>query len=138
MTEAIQASTDEPGRGGTPGHIDMEVFVGYILLGGVLLSAGLVGAGLIWHWAATGTLGLRSSIGRMNLYEFVATDIRQVTRGAVRPHLLVSLGVAALMLTPYARVLVSMLYFALAERNGKYAVFTAFVFAVLTYSLFLR
>lgn len=138
MTETIQASTGEPGRAGTPGHVDMEAFVGYILLGGVLLSAGLAGAGLIWHWAATGTLGLTYSIGRMNLYQFVVADIRQVSHDAVSPHLLVSLGVAALMLTPYARVLVSMLYFALVERNGKYTVFTAFVLAVLTYSVFLR
>ena len=43
-----------------------------------------------------------------------------------------------LLLTPYVRVLASMLYFALVERNLKYSVFTAFVLLVLTYSLFLR
>jgi hypothetical protein len=31
-----------------------------------------------------------------------------------------------------------MVYFAVAERNIKYTVFTGFVLAVLTYSLFLR
>jgi uncharacterized membrane protein len=41
------------------------------------------------------------------------------------------------MLTPYIRVLASLLYFAFVERNRKYTVFTGFVFAVLTYSLFL-
>jgi hypothetical protein len=30
----------------------------------------------------------------------------------------------------------SMLYFAFVERNAKYAVFTAFVLAMLTYGLF--
>jgi len=138
MTEAVQTSTGEPGRARAPEHADMEVFVSYILPGGVLLSVGLVGAGLIWHWAATGTLGLNYSIGRMNLIQFVVADIRQVTHDAVRPRLLVSLGIAALMLTPYSRVLVSMLYFAFVERNGKYTLFTGFVFVVLTYSLFLR
>jgi uncharacterized membrane protein len=40
------------------------------------------------------------------------------------------------MLTPYVRVLASMLYFVLVERNVKYGLFTGFVLAVLTYSLF--
>ena len=31
-----------------------------------------------------------------------------------------------------------MVFFALVERNWKYTLFTTFVFAVLTYSLFLR
>ena len=43
-----------------------------------------------------------------------------------------------LLLTPLVRVLASLLFFALAERNWKYALFTGFVLAVLTYSLFLR
>jgi len=43
-----------------------------------------------------------------------------------------------LLLTPYARVLASMLYFALVERNRKYTAFTTFVLLTLTYSLFLR
>jgi uncharacterized membrane protein len=119
-------------------HFDMEVLVGYILFGGVLMSIVLVAAGLVWGWIATGHLGLDYSISGMNLFEFVLTDARQVVTDAVRPSLLVNLGIAALMLTPYMRVLASMLYFALVERNGKYTLFTGFVFGVLTYSLFLR
>ena len=119
-------------------RFDMEVIVGYILRGGVLLSMTLVTAGLIWRWIATGHLGLEYSIGGMNLFEFVVTDARKVAADAVRPRLLVNLGIAALMLTPYARVLASMLYFAFVERNAKYTLFTGFVFSVLTYSLFLR
>jgi uncharacterized membrane protein len=42
------------------------------------------------------------------------------------------------MFTPYLRVAASAVYFALVERNLKYTLFTLFVFAVLTYSLFLR
>jgi len=47
-----------------------------------------------------------------------------------------NVGLAVLMLTPYARVLASVLYFALVERSAKYTIFTGFVLAVLTYSLF--
>jgi uncharacterized membrane protein len=116
----------------------MEGVVGYILLGGVLVSMALVVGGLLWHWAAAGHLGLEYSLAGMNLFQFVLADIRQVAADAFRPRLLVNLGVAVLLLTPYARVFASMVYFALVERNHKYALFTGFVFAVLTYSLFLR
>ena len=117
---------------------DMEVLVGYILLVGVLLSMALIAIGVVWHWVATGQLGLEYSISGMNLFKFVLVDIQQMFSGAFRPSLFVNLGIAALMLTPYVRVLASLLYFAFVERNGKYTVFTGFVFAVLTYSLFLR
>jgi uncharacterized membrane protein len=127
-----QAATKHTAR------FDMEIVVGYILLVGVLVSMVLVTAGLVWRWIATGHLGLDYSIGGMNLFEFVLADTRQVAADAVRPRLLVNLGIAALMLTPYARVLASMLYFAFVERNGKYTLFTGFVFTVLTYSLFLQ
>ena len=136
-----QRARTEAGRQAATEHtarFDMEIIVGYILLGGVLVSMTLVTAGLIWRWIATGQLGLDYSIGGMNLFEFVLTDLRQVAADAVRPRLLVNLGIAALMLTPYVRVLASMLYFAFVERNGKYTLFTGFVFSVLTYSLFLQ
>lgn len=69
----------------TPTRFDMEVIVGFVLLGGVLVSMALVGAGLTWRWMATGHLGFDYSISGMNLFEFVVTDIRQVADHAVRP-----------------------------------------------------
>ena len=138
MAQRAQTSASRPVPPAPAAHFDMEVLVGYTLLGGVLLSMALVAAGLIWRWIATGQLGLDYAISGMNLFEFVLTDIRQVADHAVRPRLLVNLGMATLLLTPYVRVLTSMLYFAFVERNGKYTLFTGFVFSVLTYSLFLR
>jgi len=118
--------------------LGMEILVGYVLLGGVLLSLALLVAGLGWRWIATGHMGLEYSIAGMNLLEFIAKDFRQVAGDDMRPRLLINLGLAALMLTPYARVLASMLYFAFEEHNWKYALFTGFVLSVLTYSLLLR
>jgi uncharacterized membrane protein len=125
-------------RGARTLEATMEVMIGYVLLGGVAISAVLVVAGLAWHWARTGHLGMDYTISRMNLFEFVVMDAREVASAAFRPRLLISLGIAVLMLTPYVRVLASMLFFAIAERNWKYSLFTGFVLAVLTYSLFLR
>ncbi len=121
-----------------PQKFDMEVLVGYILLGGVLLSVLLITLGVIWHWLTTRQLGLNYTISGMNLFQFVGRELQLAFHGGLRPRLLANLGIAVLMLTPYVRVLASMFYFAFAERNWKYTVFTGFVFAVLTYSLFLR
>ncbi len=117
---------------------DMEMLLGTILLFGVLLSAIFLVAGILWRWIATGHAQLDYTITGTNLFEFWMTDIRQITSGDFRPRLLVNIGIAFLLITPYIRVAASVIYFAAVERNLKYTVFTAFVLTILTYSLFLR
>ncbi len=117
---------------------DMDLLVGYILLGGVLLSMALVAAGLIWRWAATGNIGFDYRLAGMNLFELAVHDIRLSLDGAFRPRLLITSGIIVLMLTPYFRVAASVVYFAGVLKNWKYTAFTGFVLIVLTYSLFLR
>jgi uncharacterized membrane protein len=118
--------------------VRMDAVIGYVLLGGVVVSVVLVVAGLIGHWIRTGEVGVQYAIPKTNLFEFVVVEIRKVASGEFRPRLLISLGITALLLTPYVRVLASWLFFAFVEHNGKYSLFTGFVLAVLTYSLFLR
>jgi uncharacterized membrane protein len=132
-----------PDRKQLPAHASsrqgsMNTLIGYVLLGGVLLSIVLIVGGLIWHWIRAGYPGIAYTLPKMNLFQFVAAEIRDLIGGQLRPRLLVSLGIAALLLTPYLRVLVSLLFFAMVDHNWKYTVFTGFVLAVLTYSLFLR
>ncbi len=122
----------------TTNHFDMEILVGSILQYGLLLSVVLLVAGLAWHWITTRQLGIEYQVTSANLFQFLLADIRRAISGSLRPQLLVSLGLAALMMTPYTRVMASLAYFAFVERNWKYTLFTAFVFVVLTYSLFLR
>lgn len=55
----------------------------------------------------------------MNLFEFLPADIQQMFSGAFRPRLFVNLGIAALMLTPYVRVLASLLYFAVCATSKR-------------------
>jgi uncharacterized membrane protein len=117
---------------------DMESVIGYVLLTGVLLSITLTLAGLIWNWIGTGDLGLDYPLSGMNFFQFLLTNLHQLVSSDVRPRLLVNLGIAVLLFTPYLRVFVSIIFFALVERNWKYTLFTCFVFSVLTYSLFLR
>ena len=119
-------------------HIDVDLVIGYVLLGGVLTSMALLATGVAWHDVRTGELGLDYRLGDTTLFGFVVLDVQQLVAGEFRPRLLVNLGIAVLMLTPYARVLASMVYFGTVERNWKYTAITAFVLAVLTCSLFLR
>ncbi len=135
MSQACETDATEKEEGK---RAAIEVWIGYVLLGGVVASAALIIVGLLWGWLKTGRLGADYTIARMNLFEFVVADFRQVLAGDLRPRLLVNLGIAALLLTPYLRVLVSLLFFSMVEHNWKYSVFTGLVLAVLTYSLFLR
>lgn len=138
MSKTERLALDRQAGAARFANFDMEVLVGYILQIGVLLSMALIATGMIWRWINTGALAFDYTITGMNFFEFVLTDIQQMVAGAFRPRLLLNLGIATLMLTPFVRVFASMLYFAIVERNWKYTIFTAFVFSVLTYSLFLR
>jgi uncharacterized membrane protein len=116
----------------------METLVGWILFGGVALSSALLAIGLIWHRIVTGHLELNYTLAGANFSEFLLADVRELFSKAIQPRSLVDLGLAILMITPYVRVLASIAYFALSERDWKYSLFTTFVFAVLTFSLFQR
>ena len=119
-------------------RIDVDLVIAYVLLGGVLTSMALLATGVAWHDVRTGELGLDYRLSGTTLFGFVVLDVQQLVAGEFRPRLLVNLGMAVLMLTPYARVVASMVYFGCVEQNWKYTAITAFVLAVLTYSLFLR
>jgi hypothetical protein len=98
----------------------------------------LIATGLVWHRLKWGTFEwqLHYKLPATTVFGFLVADVEEATGEPARPRMLVNLGIAVLMLTPYVRVLMSMLYFTFVERNRKYAVFTAFVLAMLTYGLF--
>ena len=116
----------------------MDAVVGWVLLAGVASSMTLIVAGLAWHWATTGDLHFDYQLAGTTVAQFVVTDVRQLASGETRPRLLLNLAIALLMLTPYARVVASLLYFAVVEHDWKYTAFTGFVLTVLTLSLFGR
>jgi len=119
-------------------QLEMDVLVGYILLCGVLLSVALIVAGLLWKYIQTGGVRLEYELAGMNLFQFVVSEIHLAALGQIRPRLLVNMGIVVLMLTPFFRVLASVVYFLVVLKNWKYTTFTLFVLLVLTGSLFLR
>lgn len=116
-------------------RFDIERLVGLTLQLGVLTSLALIAVGLAWHRSTSGTWQLDYTLPATTVGGFVVADVRQAAAVPARPRLLVNLGIAVLLLTPYVRVLASMLYFVFVERNLKYGLFTAFVLGMLTYSL---
>jgi uncharacterized membrane protein len=130
---AAAASAAEEAR-----QAKMDVLVGYILLGGVLLSMALIIAGLAWRYINTGNLHFEYQITGMNLFQFAVSEARITLSGQLRPRLLLNMGIVILMLTPFLRVLTSVIYFSAVLKNWKYTAFTLFVLLVLTRSLFLR
>jgi len=119
-------------------QFEMDVLIGYILLGGVLISMTLIVVGLIWRLLRTGSVTFDYRIAGMNMAEFIVAELRDLASAKFRPRLFISLGIVVLMLTPFLRVAASVVYFMVGLRNWKYTVFTGVVLAVLTYSLFLR
>jgi uncharacterized membrane protein len=115
----------------------MDEWMGRLLQAGVLLSAALVFAGgvryvLLHDLPPTDYRHFAGEPGRYRTLSGIWAEARQLhARG------LIQLGLLVLIATPIARVLYSVIAFAL-QRDWKYVVITLIVLAVLCYSLFGR
>lgn len=108
---------------------DMESLVERLLSLGMVVSIGFLVVAMVVQWFAKGQIGPWENLQGTNLLQFM--------RPVPGASFLVHLGIGALLLTPYLRVLVSMLYFAWVDRNVKYALFSGLVLFALTYILIL-
>ncbi len=116
----------------------MDSIIGRILQAGVLLSLAFVSIGLIWNHLAGPGAPLDEHFAGTNLFQIVAELFKHLARGPVQAGLLINLGIAVLMLTPYVCVLASAVYFGGVLKNWKYTLFSAIVFTVLSYWVFVR
>lgn len=138
MAREPKASAERDPNAASMQQRKMDTVLGYVLLGGVVLSMVLIVAGLVWRFLRLGRFSLDHSLSGMNLFEFLAEEIRAAASGQLSPGTLVDGGIVILMLTPYVRVLASVFYFMVGLKNWKYTVFTGIVLGVLTFSLFIR
>lgn len=106
------------------------VSIGWILQGGVLLSAAVVVFGILLLLLHPGEL----SPERMLAFP---TTLNQVAAGllVLRPQAVITLGLLLLIATPVIRVAASILVFAF-ERDHKFVIFTLTVLIILLGSLF--
>jgi uncharacterized membrane protein len=113
----------------------IERLIGGVLLGGVLLSSALILAGLGWHYYLHRDLTFKYLISASTIFQFFTRDMTAFVANPPRPRDLLNLGIAALLLTPYVRVAISLIYFLLAERSWRFALITGFVISVLTWGI---
>ncbi|HEY4950251.1 MAG TPA: DUF1634 domain-containing protein [Candidatus Acidoferrales bacterium] len=129
--------TDADGGVAVGGKVDdksVEIFLGNLLRWGVLLAALVVFVGGVWFLAESYDVPQNYRTFRGEPAELRA--VPQIAHQAMtlRPLGLIQFGLLLLIATPVARVLFSVLGFAL-ERDWMYVVLTLLVLALLVYTL---
>ena len=116
----------------------LEDVIGYILIIGVTTSLLIESAGLALYVADKGTIEIDLSdpkaCARSQDFFAYIIDVTSSVLGNPNYASVMALGLVLLMLTPYIRVVASVVYFAF-YRNYKYVVITLIVLAILTASL---
>jgi uncharacterized membrane protein len=123
-------------NGGTGATSDkaIEMWLGQLLRSGVILAALVVFAGGVWYLGKYGHRVADYTTFRGEPAEL--THVTEVAHDAFSLHPLgvIQLGLLLLIATPVARVVFSVIGFAM-ERDWMYVVFTLIVLATLLYSL---
>ena len=127
----VAAGTKQPLQSKLPASEKTNTIIGWILQGGVMLSAAVILFGLILFPFSPG--GFSSA----RLLSFPQT-LGEVWSGLLilRPQAVITLGLLLLIATPVVRVVVSVVAFAL-ERDRRYVVITLAVLSILMISIFL-
>ena len=119
-------------------RLTLEDVIGYILVIGVATSLLIESAGLALYVADRGAIEIDLSdleaCARPRDFFAYMIDVTSSVLGNPNYASVMALGLVLLMLTPYIRVVASVVYFAF-YRNYKYVVITLIVFAILTASL---
>ena len=119
------------------GGLDLETLISAILIVGVFTSLVVEIAGLGYYITSRESLEVvftsKWQTSGNDFFAYGWSTLASLAQGA-NPVGLMALGVVLLMVTPYLRVLTSVVYFGV-KRNPKYALISLFVLAVLTFSL---
>ncbi len=114
---------------------EMEPVLSVVLVTGVVSGMGLMAAGFI-----VGTLVERVDVGyriqAISIPRLVQADLHRVGLPDFWSRLLIDLGFSILLVTPYARLVVTWLYLAFVKHRWRYAVYTSIVLVLLGIVLF--
>ncbi len=122
------------------GESKLETAISYMLITGVAISLLLEILGVVLLYREYGNLAISRDAGLFIRGRDFFSFIFQQFAGnhPLGPGiLLITAGIIVLILTPYIRLVASVVYFA-AEKNMKYVVITLFVLIVVTLSLTLH
>lgn len=118
-------------------EVKLEVILSYMLTAGVIISLSLMIIGIILFYINTGNLNISRSpemfIHGQNFFSFIYKLLQGQKLQSPSISFMVA-GTIVLMLTPFIRVVASLIYFAVAK-DLKYVFITFIVLAILTISL---
>jgi uncharacterized membrane protein len=119
------------------GESKFELAISYLLAAGVVTSLILIAAGILLFYFQFGNLAVSEKksmlLQEKNFFYFLYDLFRDGNSQGMALWVM-TLGIAVLILTPYARVLLSVLYF-IRERDFKFSFITLLVLVILTLSL---
>jgi uncharacterized membrane protein len=114
----------------------LEPAISYLLIIGVLLSLLLEVAGVCLYFYAEGNLSISFDssvyIQGQNFFRYIYSFWHDYAGNPAM--MLMAAGVVVLILTPFSRIILSVIYFGW-EKNWKYVIITLFVLVVITVSL---
>jgi len=119
------------------GETRLETLVSYVLITGVMISLIFEVAGMLFLYRASHSMVISQDVSAFvhgrNFFIFLGRVVRETRSGTSGLHLML-LGIVMLILTPYIRAALSVIYFA-SRKNVKYFLITLFVLAVLSVSM---
>ncbi len=124
--------------------------ISYILIGGTIISLVLISTGLIIYYMPKGIestphFTMKWQMSGNNLFAYVTSLISKfhfLSNSApssfnINAIKIMALGLITLIMTPYVRVVASIIFFSLTK-NFKYVFVTGFVLLILTISLIMH
>ena len=142
-------------------NFEMEPLISQILKSGMILSIVLLFLGIILTWFSGAKnnfgpnlhaksipqliwLDLRQlhhpefgpNLHAKGISELIRLDLQQFHHSEIWPRFLIHLAFSILLMTPYVRIFISLLYFAFIENNWKYVGFSTLTLIILTVALF--
>ena len=115
-------------------RLDMEPLLGAVLRGGALLSVIFITGGLLVGRATPGAV--EYEIHAISIPRLLQTDLSRFGSSDFWHHLLVDLGFVTLMITPYARLVLTWIYLVLVKKRWRYAAYTGVVLFLLAVVMF--
>jgi uncharacterized membrane protein len=118
----------------------MESAISYLMITGVIISLLLEIIGLVLYFIQNGNFQISQTSGVFIHGKDFFSFVYQVLLGKNRNGVgitLITAGLIVLILTPFLRVVLSVIYFS-SEKNMKYVWITLFVLVVITLSLSLH
>jgi uncharacterized membrane protein len=123
------------------GEEKLDLVISYILIAGVVASVLVETVGIISYYLAHGNLNIilqpDNSLKGVDFFNYTRDTVQFLIRGGWTPLQVMGLGIVLLMITPYLRVVASVVYFGMVK-NPKYLAITVFVLVVLTASLIIH